>query len=143
MQVTNNRRCNYHFFFSVSTPKTCAGVKSQNPGATNGQHTTDPDGHGGLHPFSVYCFFNGASGTASFTHDVNGLELVDGYEATGSYRRDVTYSLSLSQMAAVASVSESCSQWISYTCSKSMLIANYGDLVGGPYGWWVARDGSS
>lgn len=114
----------------------------QNPGGPSGYYTIDPDGFGGLPPFSVYCDLHGRWVTVSFTHDVYGVEVVDGYEEPGSFIRDVTYSHSLQQMAAAISVSENCRQLISYTCSKSRIMANYGDLVGGPYTWWVARDGT-
>ncbi|XP_027058141.1 contactin-associated protein-like 2 [Pocillopora damicornis] len=127
---------------SASTPKTCAGVNLQNPGGPSGYYTIDPDGFGGLPPFSVYCDLHGRWVMVSFTHDVYGVEVVDGYEEPGSFIRDVTYSHSLQQMAAAISVSENCRQLISYTCSKSRIMANYGDLVGGPYTWWVARDGT-
>lgn len=90
----------------------------------------------------MYCQFGGLQGWTFFYHDLRNEEAVDGYEAAGSYIRKVNYVNSLSQIAKVISVSASCQQEIYYKCSKSMLIANY-DGKGGPYGWWVSRDGQN
>ena len=127
---------------AVAYPKTCTGVKKEKSTATNGHYTIDPDGDGGMSPFSVYCSFSNSNGEATvFTHDVKSNEVVDGYEAAGSYMRRVTYKNSLSEIVKVIKVSQTCQQYIKYTCSKSMLMATYGGK-GGPYGWWVSRDGN-
>ncbi|KAL9952679.1 hypothetical protein ACROYT_G039970 [Oculina patagonica] len=126
---------------SVSYPKTCTGVKLQKPSATNGHYMVDPDGDGGITALSVYCYF-GAQSWTLFRHDLPSEETVDGYEAPGSYIRKVNYVNSLSQIAKVISVSTYCRQYISYKCSKSRLMATY-DGLGGPYGWWVSRDGQN
>ena len=133
----------YRFFVSVASyPKTCTGVKRKNLSANSGYYTVDPDGDGGINPFSVYCHFGGAQAWAFCYHDLTGEVTVDGHEAPGSYVRKITYRNSLPQVEKVMSVSSTCRQRISYKCSKSMLMANY-DGLGGPYGWWVSRDGQN
>ena len=73
-------------------------------------------------------------------HDSETRMLVDGYEADGSYIRDVTYTgLGLSnvaQLAGLADASEHCEQFIKYECYNAALL-----YMGNPSSWWVSRDG--
>ena len=67
-------------------------------------------------------------------HDSEDRILVKGYEAKGSYVRNVVYiGASVTQLAALATNSTNCEQFIKYECYHSMLLI-YG------YGWWVSRD---
>ena len=60
---------------------------------------------------------------------------VDSFEDPGSFSRIITYSNSLSEIATVTAVSTHCKQYLKYECSKSRL------FLGGPWAWWVSRDG--
>ena len=60
----------------------------------------DPDGEGGLAPFSVYCDMTDRKGVGLtvISHNSESRTLVKGYEAQGGYSRDIQYTgASLSQ----------------------------------------------
>ena len=72
-------------------------------------------------------------GVAVISHDSEHRTLVKGYEAPGSYSRDIHYTgASLSQLASLTRVSLHCEQFIKYECYHSILLYRYG--------WWVSRD---
>ena len=74
-------------------------------------------------------------GVTVISHDSETRTQVDGYEAAGSYLRDVTYTgASLAQLASLTNVSSHCEQFIKYECYDSM-------LLGGRDAWLVSRDG--
>ena len=60
---------------------------------TNGNYVINPDGVGGVSPFTVFCDMNDKAGVGVtvISHDSETRTLVDGYEKKGSYSRDVTY----------------------------------------------------
>ena len=97
----------------------------------------DPDGEGGLAPFTAYCDMTDKKGvgvTVS-SHDSESRTVVYGYEGKGGYVRNVHYTgASLSQLASLTRVSSHCEQFIKYECYHSGLCFN------SPYGWWVSRD---
>ncbi|XP_078380224.1 uncharacterized protein LOC144663168 [Oculina patagonica] len=103
---------------------------------SSGNYVIDPDGAGGLAPFTVYCDMSDKSGVGVtvVSHDSERATLVDGYDKQGSYSRSIHYSgASLSQLANLTDVSAHCEQFIRYQCYDSMLLDNY-------WGWWVSRD---
>ena len=114
----------------------CSDLKKRDPTAASGNHYIDPDGEGDLVPFSVYCdmtYKNGV-GVTVISHDSENRTYVHGYEASGSYSRNIHYSgVSLSQLASLTRVSSSCEQFIKYECYHSKLFK-------GGKGWWVSRD---
>ena len=74
-------------------------------------------------------------GVAVISHDSEHRTLVKGYEARGSYSRDIHYTgASLSQLASLTRVSLHCEQFIKYECYHSILLHR-----GDGYGWWVSR----
>ena len=74
-------------------------------------------------------------GVTVISHDSENRTLVKGYEAPGSYSRDINYTgVSLSQLASLTRVSLHCEQFIKYECHGSVLFYN-----GTPFGWWVSR----
>ena len=76
-------------------------------------------------------------GVAVISHDSENRTLVDGYESSGSYSRDIHYTgASLSQLASLTKVSLHCEQFIKYECYGSILQL----YSNNPYGWWVSRD---
>ena len=73
------------------------------------------------------------------SHDSESRTYVKGYEAKGSYSRDIRYTgASLSQLASLTRVSSNCEQFIKYECTGSALLQN-----GHFYGWWVSRDSAN
>ena len=108
----------------------------------SGNYVIDPDGSGGLEPFTVYCDMidkNGV-GVTVMSHDSESRTLVNGrgYTGRGSYSRDIHYSrASFSQLASLTRVSSHCEQFIKYECYSSVMFTRYG-----VYAWWVSRDSS-
>ena len=108
--------------------------------SVSGNYAIDPDGEGGLAPFTVFCDMTDKSGVGVtvISHDSESRTHVNGYSSRGSYSRDVHYiGASLSQLASLTRISPHCEQFIKYECYNSVLLySNYGS----PYGWWVSRD---
>ncbi|KAL9979545.1 hypothetical protein ACROYT_G017221 [Oculina patagonica] len=121
--------------------KTCSDIKSQSSQAVSGDYVIDPDGEGGYKPFTVYCDMTDKNGVGVtvVSHDSEAKTLVDGYEEKGSYSRNVHYIAggltTVSQLAALATASASCEQFIKYECVSSILLIN-----GAKNGWWVSRN---
>ena len=126
----------------IVSGKTCTQIKSRNPKATSGSYIIDPDGPGGHGPFTVFCDMNDkmAVGVTVVGHDSESETRVYGYEARGSYVRNVHYQaeglVNIQQLAGLLDASTHCEQFIKYRCFHSSLFDD------GVYGWWVARDGS-
>ena len=107
--------------------------------SANGNYVIDPDGEGGLAPFTVYCDMTDKNGVGVtvISHDSESRTHVKGCESQGCYSRDIHYTgASLSQLASLTSVSSQCEQFIKYECHESVLIGRVGDR----YAWWVSRD---
>ena len=106
--------------------------------SSSGNYVIDPDGAGGLGPFTVYCNMSDKNGVGVtvISHDSENRTLVDGYDDKGNYSRTIRYSgASLSQLASLTAVSLHCEQFIKYECYGSMLFYSFN-------GWWVSRDSS-
>ena len=107
----------------------------------SGNYVIDPDGEGGLAPFTVFCDMTDKSGVGVtvISHDSESrtyVRQVSGWGAQGSYSRDIHYTgASLSQLASLTRVSLHCEQFIKYECHGSVLLYN-----NDPHGWWVSRD---
>ena len=102
----------------------------------SGNYVINPDGKGGLAPFTVYCDMSDKNGVGVtvISHDSESRTRVKGYEGRGSYSRDVHYTeASLSQLASLTKVSSHCEQFIKYECYGSMLFR-------GGCAWWLSRD---
>ena len=107
----------------------------------SGNYVIDPDGAGGLAPFTVHCDMTdkNAVGVTVISHDSERRTRVYGYGSPGSYSRDIHYTgASLSQLAGLTRVSSHCEQFIKYECRDSVLLYN-----NSPYGWWVSRDSAN
>ena len=105
---------------------------------SSGSFVIDPDGNGGLAPFTVYCDMSDKNGVGVtvISHNSESRTLVDGYEGNGAYSRNIHYSgASFSQLAKLTDVSTNCEQFIKYECYDSLLLQN-------PAGWWVSRNSS-
>jgi len=106
----------------------------------SGNYAIDPDGAGGLAPFTVYCDMSDKNGVGVtvISHDGESRTHVQGCEGTGCYARDIHYTgASLSQLASLTRVSSHCEQFIKYECYGSLFKSG-----GTYYGWWVSRDSS-
>ena len=91
-----------------------------------------------MKPFKVFCDMTDKDGigVTVVSHDSESKTLVAGFEAPGSYWRNVTYNeTSLIQLASLTASSSHCEQFIQYECYESRLLYN-----GNMYGWWVSRD---
>jgi len=109
-----------------------------NGGGVSGNYVIDPDGAGGLAPFTVYCDMSDKNGVGVtvISHDSESRTHVSGFNPAGSYSRDIHYTgASLSQLASLTRVSSHCEQFIKYECYNSV-------SVGRGYAWWVSRDSS-
>ena len=105
--------------------------------SVSGNYVIDPDGQGGLAPFTVFCDMTDESGVdvTVISHDSESRTHVNGYGSAGSYSRDIHYTgASLSQLASLTRVSSRCEQFIKYECYHSVIF-RYGG-----YAWWVSRD---
>ena len=124
----------------IKTPlnPSCSVIRKHSSSSSSGNYVIDPDGEGGLAPFTVYCDMSDKNGVGVtvVSHDSESRTLVDGYEGRGAYSRSIHYSgASLSQLAKLTDVSAHCEQFIKYECYGSLLFHTY-------YGWWVSRDSS-
>ena len=129
----------------VITPKSCSSLKSGRSGSSSGNYTIDPDGKGGVAPFSVYCDMSdkGGVGVTFINHDSESRTHVVHIPECGvtpgcycCYRKDVSYTgVSTAQLAALTRVSQTCEQFIKFECKND--VAFVPDLAA----WWVSREG--
>ena len=104
--------------------------------SVSGNYVIDPDGAGGLAPFTVHCDMSDKNGVGVtfISHNSESRTYVTGNESPGSYSRDIRYTgASLSQLASLTRVSSHCEQFIKYECYDSRLLRH-------GIGWWVSRD---
>ena len=114
----------------------CSVIKKY-ASSVSGNYVIDPDGEGGLAPFTVFCDMTDKSGVGVtvISHDSESRTHVSGCDPSGCYSRDIHYTgASLSQLASLTRVSSQCEQFIKYECYDS------GFWFHNPYGWWVSRD---
>ena len=106
--------------------------------SVSGNYVIDPDGTGGLAPFTVHCDMSDKNGVGVtvISHNSESRTYVNGYSGRGSYSRDIRYTgASLTQLASLTRGSSHCEQFIKYECYHSRLLYNNNQ-----YGWWVSRD---
>ena len=114
-------------------------VMRKHTSEASGKYVIDPDGAGGLAPFTVYCDMTDKDGigVTVISHDSESRIHVQGCESQGCYSRDIDYGEArLSQLASLTRVSTHCEQFIKYECRGSGLWFN------NPHGWWVSRGSS-
>ena len=119
-----------------SSPSSCSVIRKY-VSSSSGNYVIDPDGSGGLAPFTVYCDMSDKNGVGVtvISHDSESRTLVDGYDDHGSYSRSIHYSgTSLSQLASLTDVSFHCEQFVKYECYHSTFWFTV------PGSWWVSRD---
>ena len=127
----------------MKTMKSCSSIKSGYSGSSSGNYIIDPDGKGGVAPFSVYCDMSdkGAVGVTVISHDSESRTHVNsvspGCGRPGCYRKDVTYTgVNTAQLAALTRVSQNCEQFIKFECNNDIV------FIENSYAWWVSRDGT-
>ena len=99
----------------------------------SGNYVIDPDGKGGLAPFSVYCDMNDKKGVGVtvISHDSESRTFMNPQKRL----RDIHYTgASLSQLASLTRISSHCEQFVKYECYHSFLHFN------NPSAWWMSRD---
>ena len=123
-------------------PLSCSSIKSGYSGSSSGNYIIDPDGKGGVAPFSVYCDMSdkGGVGVTVISHDSESrthVANITGCGVTpGCYRKDVSYTgVSTVQLVALTRVSQNCEQFIKFECNNG--VAFLPESVA----WWVSRDG--
>ena len=101
----------------------------------------DPDGKGGVTPFSVYCDMSdkGGIGLTVISHDSESRTHVgpNGCSGRGCYSKDVRYTgVSTAQLAALTRVSLNCEQFIKFECHNDIAFIEVS------HAWWVSRKGT-
>jgi len=117
----------------TNSPSSCSVIR-KDVSSSSGNYVIDPDGAGGLAPFTVYCDMSDKNGVGVtvVSHNSESRTLVDGYDDCGSYSRSIHYSgASLSQLASLTDVSLNCEQFLKYECHRSFIST---------CSWWVSRD---
>ena len=125
-----------------NTPISCSSIKSGHSGSSSGNYMIDPDGKGGVAPFSVYCDMSdeGGVGVTVISHDSESrthVAKIPGCGNAGCYSKDVRYTgVSTAQLAALTRVSQNCEQFIKFECNNDI------EFIESGYAWWVSRDGT-
>ena len=125
----------------ATAPASCSVIRKY-VSSVSGNYVIDPDGEGGLAPFTVFCDMTDKNGVGVtvISHDSERRTKVRdglGWGGPGSYSRDIHYTgASLSQLARLTRVSSHCEQFIKYECYGSPLRL----YSSNPYGSWVLRD---
>ena len=99
----------------------------------SGNYVIDPDGKGGLAPFSVYCDMSEKKGVGVtvISHDSESRTFVNPQKIL----RDIHYpGASLSQLASLTRISSHCEQFVKYECYHSVMHFHATSA------WWVSRD---
>ena len=125
-------------------PLSCSSIKSGRSGSSSGNYIIDPDGKGGVAPFSVYCDMSdkGGVGVTVISHDSESRTHVANisgcnYNNPGCYSKDVTYTgVNVAQLAALTRVSQNCEQFIKFECNNRI------SFIENSCAWWVSRDGT-
>ena len=127
------------------TLKSCSSLKSGRSGSSSGNYTIDPDGKGGVAPFSVYRDMSdkGGVGVTVISHDSESRTHVVHIPGCGvtpgcycCHTKDVSYTgVSIAQLAALTRVSQTCEQFIKFECKTDVA------FVQESVAWWVSRDG--
>ena len=121
--------------------KSCSRIKSGRSGSSSGNYIIDPDGKGGVAPFSVYCDMSDKEGVGVtvISHDSESRSHVANIPGCswipGCYSKDVTYTeASAAQLSALTRASQNCEQFIKFECKNVAFLPE-------SVAWWVSRDG--
>ena len=91
-------------------------------------------------PFKAFCNMTdkNETGVTVINHDSEARKRVTGYGDSGSYKKVITYDLTVEQIVNVINSSRHCKQYIRWDCYSAGL---YLQLSDGPFSWWVSRQG--
>ena len=134
-------KCNHDYQgngFKCSPKNISCSVIRKYFSIVSGNYKIDPDGAGGLPPFTVYCDMSDKNGVGVtvISHDSERRTHVKGCYPQGCFSRDIHYTgASLPQLASLTRVSSHCEQFIKYECWDSRLLKD-------GMAWWVSRDSS-
>ena len=120
---------------SLVMAASCSVIKKY-ASSVSGNYVIDPDGEGGLAPFTVFCDMTDKSGVGMtvISHNSESRIHVSGCDSAGCYSRDIHYTgASLSQLSSLTRVSSHCEQFIKYECHDSVIFR-------WESAWWVSRD---
>ena len=114
----------------VLKPVSCSSIKSGHSGSSSGNYIIDPDGKGGVAPFSVYCDMSdkGGVGVTVISHDSESRTHVANitgcnYNNPGCYSKDVTYTgVNVAQLAALTGVSQNCEWFLILNLSAKVML---------------------
>ncbi|KAI8490618.1 Coagulation factor 5/8 C-terminal domain, discoidin domain [Branchiostoma belcheri] len=123
----------------VYPPSSCTEVEERGGINNKTRYSIDPDGpERGVLPLLVRCDLQKQTAITLIGHDSEARTRVRGFEAPGSYSKDVTYWNSMERVRAVVEQSSFCKQHIKYECYNSVLWDDHGKR--GRYAWWVTWD---
>ena len=107
---------------------------------TSGFYEVDPDGELiGHDPINVFCTFTeDGQAITEILHDSEDIIRVEKCSEVGCFTHDVKYDVPLAQIKALASLSESCEQKITFGCFLAPLSSNENTLGG-----WLDRNGKN
>ena len=120
-------------------PEPCSALVKKRPSTTSGWYYINTQGLGSSSLVRIYCDMTSKNGVGVTVigHDSESRTFVKGYNPPGSYKRKITYDISMEQIVAIMRQSKNCEQFIKYECHHSFF--NYQSVS---YGWWVSRQGS-
>ncbi len=120
-------------------PGYCSALLKRRPSTTSGWYYIHPQGLSSSQSVRVFCDMTSKNGVGVTVigHDSESRTLVKGYNPPGSYKRTITYDISMEQIVAIMKQSKNCEQFIKYECRHSVF--TYTSVS---YGWWVSRQGS-
>ncbi|XP_053603353.1 neurexin-4 isoform X1 [Plodia interpunctella] len=126
-------------------PLSCTAYKNVQAVSRAADILIDVDGSGPLAPFPVTChFYTDGRILTAVQHTASSGSVVDGYQEPGSFRQDVEYDASRSQLEALLNRSHSCQQRLEYMCRHSRLLNSPSEeATFRPFAWWVSRTGKS
>jgi len=127
--------------FNTLYPQSCSVMRQHTN--LNGNYTIDPDGEGGLAPFTVHCDMtdkNGVGVTVVSPFNESRTLVSQSYFYRGYYRIMEAYSRNISygeassnQLAKLTEVSLHCEQYIKFECYRWRLRLY-------SYSWWLSQD---
>ena len=103
---------------------------------SSGIYNVDPDGPLlGQAPFPVFCNFD--EKTTEVIHDHEGAFEIPHCTGDMCYKLEIDYSVPITQLETLITLSETCTQELTFDCFLAPLTNKYQDLVGA----WTNRDG--
>lgn len=121
-------------------PPSCEAYRIDFPKEKEKELHLDVDGSGPLEPFLVSCKFIPKGPTQTIIHHRSENDIiVQGYDGKGSYIRSIDYYAPMESIRMVIERSETCNQFIKYTCINARLLDSGSSRESPePFSWWVS-----